>query len=306
MKKIILAVVVLSFFIPLVAGAQDNDSTSDRPVKRRHHKWYRFFEFTRHPEIALNGGWTSLNLKDLSLPFASPGFAEVEVGHSRTDDAGFGHGIVSHEFSYISLASISTDLRGKSTGMEINTSLWRAGLGWTKGYGYQLGGDASLLLLHEGGINWSQLDVRDKRIGLNPGPDQASRVIIDAADDSLLMPFDGTIRFGTKTGAAIVVKPAEMLGVKIGYERQIVFPAVMFWKWAGSAIIEVAAQEAFDRFVKQILESSPAAAPVVGFVLKNGFSYALYELRKDRMNYPFDTAPPLRADSFTLGLSFTF
>ena len=66
------------------------------------------------------------------------------------------------------------------------------------------------------------------------------------------------------------------------------------------------AQFLLDQFIDEIGESSPYAVPVVNFFLKNGLSYAVYELRKDKMNWPFDSAPPLCIDSFKFGLTFVF
>ncbi len=70
--------------------------------------------------------------------------------------------------------------------------------------------------------------------------------------------------------------------------------------------LEGGAEFLLDEFIDEIGKSSPYSVPVVNFFLKNGLSYAIYELRKDRMNWPFDSAPPLRNDSFKFGLTFVF
>jgi len=80
----------------------------------------------------------------------------------------------------------------------------------------------------------------------------------------------------------------------------------LFWKWAGSAIIEAAANGLLDVFIKEVFESSPQAGPIVNFLLKNALAYGIYELRQSDMNWPFTTTPPLAFDTFRFGVNFTF
>jgi hypothetical protein len=61
-----------------------------------------------------------------------------------------------------------------------------------------------------------------------------------------------------------------------------------------------------DYFIKEIFYASPSAGPIVYFLLKNALSYGIYELRQEKMNWPFSSAPPLSFDSFRFGLMFTF
>ena len=94
--------------------------------------------------------------------------------------------------------------------------------------------------------------------------------------------------------------------IDAGYERSIVFERHLFWKWAGSALIEAAAQGLLDEFINKIFKSSPAAGPVVNFLLKNALAYGIYELRQDEMNWPFPSSPPLAYDQFKVGMTFVF
>ena len=91
-----------------------------------------------------------------------------------------------------------------------------------------------------------------------------------------------------------------------GYERSIVFQRHLFWKWAGSAIIEAAAQGLLDGFISEVFESTPAAGPIVNFLLKNALAYGIYELRQDKMNWPFSSEAPIAYDQFKFGVTFVF
>ena len=61
-----------------------------------------------------------------------------------------------------------------------------------------------------------------------------------------------------------------------------------------------------DNFVDKIFDRSPAAVPVVDFLLKNGLAYSLYLLKKENMNWPFNTETPLTYETFKLGVTFLF
>ncbi|HAW08262.1 MAG TPA: hypothetical protein DCW42_03700 [Bacteroidetes bacterium] len=61
-----------------------------------------------------------------------------------------------------------------------------------------------------------------------------------------------------------------------------------------------------DSFVKRVRGYSPWATPIVNFVLKNGLSYGLYELRRSKMNWPFNSASPYVFETFKVGMSYKF
>jgi hypothetical protein len=96
------------------------------------------------------------------------------------------------------------------------------------------------------------------------------------------------------------------LAIDASYERSIVYPRHLFWKWGMGMIIEGAGQGLVNLFVEKILDSSPLAAPIVNFLLKNALSYGIYELRQDKMNWPFETVAPLAFDQFKIGISIVF
>ena len=61
-----------------------------------------------------------------------------------------------------------------------------------------------------------------------------------------------------------------------------------------------------DNFIDEVSDSSPYATPVVDFLLNNGLSYAFFTLKKDRMNWPFETEAPLTYETIKLGITITF
>lgn len=258
------------------------------------HRWSAEWSWPRvhgRPAISAYYGFTTSKFKGMGGSFSNPRLGELKMGTLAESTRDSGAGIRWYDFGYFDVTNISNDLGNKSAAGSINADLWRFGIGWDKGYGYG-SDDASVVLYNSFGLLWSRLRIED--------------FYADSADSALLAPFDGTFRFGTKVEGGIKARIIPNLSIDAGYERDVVFPAHLFWKWLGSSLLEVGGQGVIDEFVGRILESSPGAAPVISFVLKSGFSYAFYELRKDKMNYPFESGPPLRHDSFKAGLTFVF
>ncbi len=282
LRKLSIALAALTFTAIRPAQAQWRWGVDDDSVKKPFH-----FK----PTIGLSYGFTRTRLENLGMEFGDPGFVELKIGSLSYDSLSSRESILSYDFHYLSITDISNDLGSKAPAGELNADLWRVGAVSEKGYGYALG-QSAVIGFNGNGIMWSRLDLKD--------------AITTAADSGLLLPFDETIRFGTKTEGGVLIQIVPLIVVQAGYERSMVFPAHLFWKWVGSGALEVVGQGLIDKFVERVLESSPAAAPIVSFVLKNGFSYAFYELRKDKMNYPFDSSPPLTNDSFKVGLTFIF
>ncbi|MGA2668527.1 MAG: hypothetical protein ABSF32_06365 [Ignavibacteria bacterium] len=107
--------------------------------------------------------------------------------------------------------------------------------------------------------------------------------------------------------AGIIIPIQGIVNIQVQFDRTLVFPHHLVWKNIGSAIIEAAVQSAADGFVHGIFKSSsPAVAPVINFIFKNGIALAMYELRREKMNWPFESAPPMVFDSFKAGFSFKF
>jgi hypothetical protein len=102
------------------------------------------------------------------------------------------------------------------------------------------------------------------------------------------------------------IQATRLIVLEAGYERAVVFERHLFWKWAGSGIIELAANGLLDVFIKEIFKSSPAAGPIVFAVLKSALGYGIYELRQDKMNWPFTSASPIAFDNIKFGVTFIF
>jgi hypothetical protein len=175
---------------------------------------------------------------------------------------------------------------------ELNLNAWNVGLSVRKSYIYNMGRSIKLNLYNTDGIGWTLLKF----------PDKASTIEDQASIDL----YAKDLRFGNQTEAGLKFSLSDNIGINAGFERALVYPRFMFWFWAGSEIIYHIGNESINWFVKSVEKSSPEFAPIAYFLIQNAWSNAYYELRKDKMNWPFETVPPLMIESYKFGLSYRF
>ena len=284
LKSLVVVLIVLS--ISVMAAAKEYTIKIEKEEDDE-----GLIEIYHNPTISLSYGFTKTRLKDLKLSIADPGLAEIKLGFSSKEPEYGPENIFKYDYIYFSVTNMSTDLRGESNSNEIETDLWRLGLGKEDGYVYGLG-KSSITLYNASGFGWSELKLKDEEI--------------HPSDSALLSLWDDSFRFGIRREGGAKIQFMPLLSFDAGYERAIVFSRFVFWEALLSMALEDGIHLLLDKFIEEIGESSPYALPVVNFFLKNGLSYAVYELRKDKMNWPFDSAPPLCNDSFKFGVTFVF
>ncbi|HSL88694.1 MAG TPA: hypothetical protein VK870_05295, partial [Ignavibacteriaceae bacterium] len=130
--------------------------------------------------------------------------------------------------------------------------------------------------------------------------------LVPDPDADIINLYDESFRFGTSGEGGLRIQFIDNIAIEAGYERAIVFQRHLFWKWAGSTVIEGTAQGLLDTFINEVFKSSPAAGPIVNFLLKNALAYGIYELRQEKMNWPFSSEAPLTFDQFKVGVTFVF
>jgi len=298
-KKLLL-IMFLSLSAFFYSYAQDeNDTTAAEDTTwtefHNHHWRFDLFEdeFNGRPTIDLTYGLSKLSQNGLNGSFANPNLMEVKLGYTNLESSWRADDILKYKFKYFLLSNISTNLsNGSSASNSYNTDLWRFGFGWASGYGYRLSSAVKIIPYYDYAIDWSQLQMKSDRIGSN--------------DKSITDLYNNSFRFGTSTEGGIKINILPQIQIGAAYERSIIFPRHIFWKWVGSALVEAAGQWGIDSFVNKIMDHSPYAGPVVSFVLKNALSYGVYELRKEKMNWPFDSAAPLLYDQVKFGVTFVF
>lgn len=306
MLKFKLLVILLTFFSLNFSVAQQDSSKSSDDWDW-HWNWNEWedwenwgFDFgfgKSRPAISLKYGLGKLDRNDLQSEFVDPNLFELKLGYTKDRSAWETDYIVNHSYRFIYLSNESNKLSGnEAIGTQIESDMWRFGFGKLHGYGYKLGESAAIIPYYSYTMNWSRIDFKY--------PDVQTLVVDN--DVEKLNLYNESFRFGTSNEGGVRIKIIDNLILDAGYERSIVFQRHLFWKWAGSAIIESAAQGLLDGFIHEIFESSPAAGPVVNFLLKNALAYGLYELRQEKMNWPFNSEAPIAYDQFKFGLTVVF
>ncbi len=299
LSKKLLFSIMLSLISFIYIYPQNKDTTVADSVNGAHrHRHYNFrfnmfkYEFSGNPTITANYGISKISIENFNESFGNPSLLEVKLGYTHENSNFNEDNILEYNFKYFYISDISVDLANNSSGSaDLRTDLWRFGFGRSTGYGYNLG-SAAIIPYHTYSFEWSKLRMEDAPFNID--------------DKNTTDLYNQTFRFGNSMEGGIKFQFSPNISIDAGYERSVIFPRHIFWAWAGGAAIEAAGQWAIDGFVNEILDSSPYAAPVINFILKNALSYGLYELRHDEMNWPFNTAAPLAYDQFKFGVTFVF
>lgn len=291
-KLLLLSALLLFLSVPIIAQEENEEKNKDK-------KWrWEFddldFSFKKSkPTISLQYGLSQSQRNDLNASIVDPALFEVKLGYIKDRKAWGKDNIIKHNFRYLFLSNISNNISGNDGSTDnVGTETWRFGFGRSSGYGYKLSESTAIIPYYTYTLNWSRVDFQ------NDVTNENDRRIIDYYDESF--------RFGTSSEGGLRIQFIDNIAIEAGYERAIVFQRHLFWKWAGSAVIEGAAQGLLDTFINEVFKSSPAAGPIVNFVLKNALAYGIYELRRDKMNWPFSSEAPLTFDQFKVGVTFVF
>lgn len=248
------------------------------------------YSFSGSPTISANYGLSKTSVENFNEFFAKPDLIELKLGYTHEQKNFKANNIIDYRFSYFYLSNISVDLSGNSSaGSGLKTDLWRAGYGYSSGYGYNLG-SVAIIPYYTFSFDLSRLRMED-----TPS---------DAGDKSTTDLFNKSFRFGNSMEGGVRFQLLPGMSLDAGYERSVIYPRLIFWEWAVGELIEVAGQSILDDYIKEVMRSSPYAVPVINFLLKNALSYGLYQFRHNEMNWPFNTAAPLTYDQFKFGVTF--
>jgi hypothetical protein len=296
LETITTLLLVLLWLCPLtIICAQDSTETDEDEWEwdwesSEIHDWIFFGR--KMPTISGFYGITNIKDKDIHQSLADGNLLQLDLGHTRRNTSRYAENILKYSYKNLYLGYVSSEFSGRNSDTsEIDSKTWRFGFARSSGYGYKMGSSA-LMFYNSWSWDWSKVDFTSR--ANNP------------IDQNTLDYIEDGVRFGTSADGGIRFAVTPLITLDVGYQRSIVFHRHLFWKWAGSAIIEAASQGILDYFIKEIFYASPSAGPIVYFLLKNALSYGIYELRQEKMNWPFSSAPPLSFDSFKFGVMFTF
>ncbi len=290
-----------------IAFAQSDSSDTEKSKSKeckseckKHHKWHNDWDFsddltdwtnTKNPFITLMYGQSQLSMHNMNTDFNRYGFGEVKAGYQKLDKTYKDTDIIKYKSHYFDINAGTKDFYTSDEAGKLTANTLQFGMGWNSGYGYNTG-CSNVILTHSFGIDWTRVRFDDP--------------VTDSYDAKRMAYYDNNFRFGINSEAGIQAQIIPYLSVNAAYSRSLMYPRVIFWKAAGSLVTEAIGYGLVDKFVDNILKSTPSAAPIVNFILKNGIAYGMYELRKEKMNFPFGGESPLMANTFKVGLTFNF
>ena len=299
-----LLITIIIIISPLAIFSQNHDTSANKDHRMWHKTDFYWKKFS--PTIQLFYSWNSPSLsdekhRDYQDPFlyklTEEKAFEARFGNTTDRELYPDDGISETAFSsiYLKYMGKSNILNNELEADGILLKQIQFGIFTSKGYGYKSKADWFGIYLYTGGsINWNDLNY-DIPANLN------LQTSLEA-----LQTYKGTLRFGQSFESGIKIKLPGPLNVIGAYEKSVVYPRHLFWKWTVSQLIESIGTEAADQFAHAVMRSSPYAGPIVNFVIKTGILLGMYELRKNNMNWPFTTSPPLVTDSWKIGLSLEF
>ena len=263
------------------------------------------FDYDR-PFIELNYGFGQPKHDAFNVDLSKVGLIELKLGYLKESDISH-YNIDDRKESFVFGSKISPDLSNNEVKpLEFESTLWRFGFASRNTLGYY-GDDFSVLPYYQDGFVWSMLETSETKYPILDENEIVNLLSPEAANDyKIVERYRDTFRFGTVNEGGIRFEFVNSISINAGYEASVIFPRHLFWKQAGSYIIQKAGQGALNYFIDEIIDSSPIAGPIVSFLLQNGYAYAFYQLQKKDMNWPFSTEAPLTYETFKLGVTFTF
>lgn len=293
---------LLFAFLSTPLFSQDEDTSTGKSSKTSVYKTRfgkRIFnpeEFFKQPTIIIEAGLTdpSISSNTNSIPpFNNWNSISLKIGTSKIltqncDD--FDYYCPKFDQTLLFLENFSSKWIIKNNN-KFNTNLWRFGLQSGEGSGYEIGSRNLLLFYTTGSMTWSKLDYKELPANV---------------DTHQINPYKSAFRFGTAYSSNISFLFSKSVGLDISYVRSVIFPGHKFWYWLGSFGIEFVSVELLETFTKKIFERGSNFAPIVDFILKSGLYFGIYELRRDKMYWPFNSIAPLFNQGFRIGLNFLF
>lgn len=185
---------------------------------------------------------------------------------------------------------------------EINTTFYRWGFGSRDGIGYG-GSFLSVTPYISQDFVWTKLTemMSDSLLSVPGEP--------TSHDYDVLKDYQDAFRFGDKSSYGIKLELGSSIQLNPYYETSVVYRRHLFWYWSGSFLVSQIGYNILSRFTDEIVESSPVVGPIVNFVLKAGYLYGYYLLRKENMNWPFNpngNEPALTFETINIGVSVVF
>jgi len=248
------------------------------------------------PTISINYGYCipSIPIKNFLTKFSVSYPIELSYGFTRyeySEDLGL-ENILYYASGFAHIANISSHLKPKSVNKDITTDNWTFGFAYKNGYGHIFSDSSFLTFYHTGSLNWSHIDIE------LAAANEKEQIEFDK--------FDEEMKFGTSFESGIMYNLTDIINLNISYFHSLTFQNVALGKWLGSSFIELIFQRTLDFWSYEIIKYNNNYGPLLNFISKSACSVLIYELRRNKQFFPFNSNYALSYDGIKFGFVFTF
>ena len=263
------------------------------------------FIYTSRPMIEINYGLGSPQHEKVIGEFADIGSWDIKLG--KSEQKNFNNVLVDLTERYMFAGYLSSTQQDYSSNEnKILTDSYRFGFGSRDGVGYG-GSFLSVIPYVSHDFVWTKLNEYDTQSHQDSITFNSVEYIDN--DAQVLDDYYGTFRFGDKASYGVKVELIGSFQANAYYETSVVYRRHLFWYWSGSFIVSQVGYNMLTYFTDDLIDSSPVLGPIFNFALKAGYQYGYYLLRKENMNWPFNSSgeeAPLTFETFNIGVSFVF
>ncbi len=290
--------IILAFWVLAITNINAKDQWFDDDFfdEMTDEDYIQMFSFSlAKPYIDLNIGLNKINIdsKIYSNNFNEIGALNGKFGFSRKKSIFDSNSIYKGSNNYLYIDYLNKDLPlSKTNALNNNAKIFQIGFGDDDSYSYRIADVVDLEFTNNSAYGWTWMSF--------------DNIDTDTNNIKYLNYISDGMRFSNSVGNDIKVSLNDSYGISAGFSRTIVYQRHLFWYWAGSEIINGAGSGMIDWFVRSIARRSSGAAPIVYFVLHSAYNYGMYELRKEKMNWPIETSPGYIYDNFKVGISVKF
>lgn len=252
------------------------------------------FSYVR-PFIDLNIGLNTINVdsKSYDNKFNDIGNFNGKFGYSKKKSILESKSVYRGSNNYLFVDYSNKDLPlSTTTDLFTNSKIFQIGLGDDDFYAYKFGESIDIEFTNNSSFGWNWLTFNS--------------IDLDTNNIKYLDYMSDGMRFSNNVGNDLKILIDDSYGISAGFDRTIIYQRHLFWYWAGSEILFSAGSNMIDWFTKSIAKRNNAAAPIVYFILHSAYNYGMYELRKEKMNWPIETSPGFIVDNFKVGISVKF
>lgn len=300
LSKVSRILIVALFCYASTLTAQSNNNYGDNDWDNWDDDMFDWYGDSR-PMIEVNYGLGKLEHDNFTEGrFGDIGSFELKLGYSEINEHHEDY-IVELDSRYIFAGKIDNKLRSDIDLKDFQyvSESFRLGFGNRQGYGYKFG-PVAVIPYNQSALLWNKFNRLKRNEPVAAG-------FIDTTDPiDVANRYGDAFRFASLSEAGAKFEVANMIALNVSYEGTVVYPRFKTWKWLGSYVIEQSGYAALGEFVEEIMDRVPAAGPIMNVLLRGGYQYAFYLLKKEKMNWPFETEAPLAYEQFKFGITLTF